>query len=423
MSDVTVKQVEMIPVDVPLRKEPARNMVREIPHWTLFEIWKVTLACGVVGVGETMRYYTWGVSTQDDAKRAIDRSAAETMWDDSLGAGLQMALFDAVGRANDVPVHRLLGHQVRERAFVSWWDIDMPAEDWIAECRDAVAAGYTDFKTKARPWFCLRRQVRELCATLPDHFKLDLDFNGLLIDAAHAKRLLVEIEQYDHVAMYETPMPQHDVEAGRHVRQATRVPIAHHFGSPPIMTALREDVCDGFVIGGGASRVQTNGTIAAAANKPFFLQIVGTGLTAAMSLHHAAVLSHARWPAVTCNTLYEHQLLAEPFVVENGTVAIPDTPGLGVEVDWDAVERFRLAETPERPYPHPALLLAIRYPTGATVYYAHCRQYWEDFENGRLPSFVPGVHLEHVENDGSKTWADLQRRVQQGGVHTSEPLL
>lgn len=423
MADLTVRDVEIIPVDVPLRKVPARNMVREIPHWTLFEIWKVTLACGVEGVGETMRYYTWGVSTQDDAKRALGRNAAEMMWDDSLGAGLQMALFDAVGKASDVPVHCLLGHQARDRAFVSWWDIDMSAEDWIAECREAIAAGYTDFKTKARPWFCLRRQVKELCATLPKHFRLDLDFNGMLIDVGHATRLLVEIEAHPHVAMYETPMPQHDVAGGRHIRRATRVPIAHHFGSPPIMTALRQDVCDGFVIGGGVSAVQRNGTIAATANKPFFLQIVGTGLTAAMSLHHAAVLSHARWPAVSCNTLYEHQLLADPWPVENGTAPIPERPGLGVDVDWDAVERFRLDAMPARPYPHPGLLLAIRYPTGATVYYTHCQQYWQDYENGRLPSFVPGVRLEHIEDDGSKEWTELQKRAQEGGVFTGSPAL
>ncbi len=423
MADLTVKHTEIIPVDVPLRPVPARNMVREIPHWTLFEVWKVTLACGVVGVGETMRYYTWGVSTEDDAKRVLDRNAAEMMWDESLGAGLQMALFDAVGKANDVPVHRLLGHQVRDRAFVSWWDIDMPAEDWIAECREAMSAGYTDFKTKARPWFCLRQQVKDLCAALPDHFQLDLDFNGMLIDAAHATRLLVELEQYPHVAMYETPMPQHDVVGGRHIRRATRVPIAHHYGSPPIMTALREDVCDGFVVTGSVNRVQDSGGIAATANKPFFLQLVGTGLTAAMSLQHAAVLSHARWPAVSCNTLYEHQLVREPYVVENGTTPIPEAPGLGFEVDWDAIERFRLDAMPPKPYPHPGLLLAIRWPTGTTVYYTHCRQYWEDFENGRLPSFTPGVHLEHIEDDGSPTWTDLQKRAQQGGVHTAQPPL
>jgi L-alanine-DL-glutamate epimerase-like enolase superfamily enzyme len=419
MLNLSVKDAERVSINVPFREIPARNMVRELPHWTLFEVWKVTLASGVVGIGETMRYYTWGVSSPEDAKRVLGRNAAEMMWDDSLGAGLQMALFDAVGKAADVPIHRLLGHKVRDRAFVSWWGIDMPAEDWIAECRAAVAAGYTSFKTKGRPWFCLRQQARELCATLPNHFQLDLDFNGFLIDTSHAKQLLVELEQYPNVAMYESPIPQHDVEGNRHLRQVTRVPIAHHFGSPPVMTALREEVCDGFVVGGGASRVQNDGTIAAMANKPFFLQLVGTGLTAAMSLHHAAVLSHARWPAVSCNNLYQHQLLASPLPVENGMVAIPDAPGLGVDVDWNAIERFRLKEMPAKLYPHPGLLLAIRFPTGKTVYYAHCQQYWDDFEKGRLPNFAPGVRLEQIQDDGSKEWSDLQRRAQQGGVYAS----
>ncbi len=423
MLDMTVKEAEAIPLDVPLRPIPARNMVREIPHWTLFELWKVTLGCGVVGVGETMRYYTWGVSTPDDAKRVLSRNAVEHMWDDSLGAGLQMALFDAVGKACDVPVHRLLGRQVRNRAFVSWWDIDMPVEDWIEECRAAIAAGYTDFKTKARPWYCVRRQTEQLCETLPDHFRVNLDFNAMLLDAARAKPLLVELQQFRHVAMYETPIPQRDVDGGRALRRATYVPIAHHFGEPPIMTALREDVCDGFVIPGGASRVQHDGTIAGMANKPFFLQQVGTGITATMSLHHAAVLSHARWPAVSCNTLYEHQLLTEPPAVENGEVEIPTAPGLGVEVDWDAVERFRLEEMPERPYPHPGLLLAVRWPTGASTYYAHAEQYWDDIQAGRFPLFLPGVHLEHVEDDGSAEWSQLQQRAQAGPVHVGKPAI
>jgi L-alanine-DL-glutamate epimerase-like enolase superfamily enzyme len=423
MADLTVAHAEVIPLRIPFREVPAENMIRELPHWTLFELWRVTLANGLVGVGETMRYYTWGVSTAEDASRIIGRNAAEAMWDDGLGAGLQMALFDAVGKSVGVPVHRLLGRQVRDRAFVSWWSIDMPTEGWIAECRAALDSGYTSFKTKARPWYCLRRQVRELCAAVPRHFQLDLDFNGFLMDASCAKELLIELEPHVNVALYESPLPQHDVVGNRHLRDLTRVPIAHHFGVPPIMTALKEEVCDGFVIGGGASRVVSEGAIAAAANKPFFLQLVGTGLTAAFSLHHAAVLSHARWPAVSCNNLYEHEMLIRRLPVENGTVAIPEAPGLGVDVDWNAVERYRLEAMPPKPYPYPGLLLAIRFPTGTTVYYSHGLQYWTDFENGRLPSFVPGVRLERIPDDGSREWKELQQRAQAGGVPVAEPVL
>jgi hypothetical protein len=51
-------------------------------------------------------------------ERVTGANAAEHMWDDSMGSGLQVALFDAVARTNDVPVSaRLLGKQVRERAF------------------------------------------------------------------------------------------------------------------------------------------------------------------------------------------------------------------------------------------------------------------------------------------------------------------
>ena len=53
-----IASVERIWVDLPLKEVPQRNMVREIPHWTLFELCKVTLDSGHVGVGETMPYYT-----------------------------------------------------------------------------------------------------------------------------------------------------------------------------------------------------------------------------------------------------------------------------------------------------------------------------------------------------------------------------
>ncbi len=412
--DLTVKKIDKTWINVPFRPVPARNMIRELPHWTVFVIYKVTLACGVVGFGETMQFYTWGTVSDEAIARVMNRNAADFLWDDSLGCGLQQALFDAVGKANGVPVRRLLGNQVRDRGFISWWAIDQPAEDWVLECKDAVAAGFTAFKTKARPWFDLKDQCDKLMPTLPDYMRVNFDFNGTLMDSAHAGRYCVEIEKYPQVAMYETPIPQSDVVGNKQLRSQTRVAIAMHYGSPPIMTALREDVCDGFVIGGGANRVRADATVAATADKPFFLELVGTGITATFSLHFASVLANARWPQVDCHRIYTHQMIKQPIVVENGSAKVPEAPGLGVELDEDAVERFRI-EPIAKPYPAPGLLIAIRWPSGATSYYAHADQYWDDVHHGRLPVFPRHVYLERIADNGSREWKEFQARAKSGG--------
>jgi len=421
-----VKNVETVWVDLPLRPVPARNNVREIPHWTLFEICQVTLESGIVGFGETMVYYTWGPETVSEATKArvMGKHPAECMWDDSLGAGMQIALFDAAAKVAEVPLHQLLGEQVRRRCHISWWDIDLPADDWISECRLAIKQGYTSFKTKARPWWDLREQTRRLCETLPDYFEVDLDFNGFGIDTAHSTRLLGELEAFEHVVMFESPIPHHDVAGYKFLRGHTHVPISMHtptkFGEPSMETALREEMCDGFVVTGGASKVRRDAMLCEAFNKSFFLQIVGTKIATAFGLHLGAVLENARWPAVNCHQLFERDCVRSEIVVTGGLANVPDGPGLGIELDEEAIDRFRCEPKP-KPYPHPDLLLAIRWPSGETSYYTHCKQYWEDWHRGRLPFFPRGVNLEPIPDDGSQEWRDLYERSRIEAVHTTQP--
>ena len=144
-------------------------------------------------------------------------------------------------------------------------------------------------------------------------------------------------------------------------------------------------------------------------NKVFWLQLVGTGLTATWSLQLAAVSSHARWPAVNCHNLYEHQLLQQPLCVQGGYAAVPAGPGLGVELDWDAVERFRI-EPVAKPYPHADLLIQVSWPSGEVDDYAHGLQYWDDFMNGRRPVFTPGVKMDLLPDDGSPAWRERRER-------------
>ena len=141
----------------------------------------------------------------------------------------------------------------------------------------------------------------------------------------------------------------------------------------------------------------------AEANKVFWLQLVGTGLTASLALHIAAVSTHARWPAVNCDNLYENALLKEPIQVQGGYTSIPENPGLGVEVDWDAVEQFRI-DVIDKPYPYPDLLIQVSWPSGEIDDYAHGLQYWDDFIGGRRPVFVPGVRTDIIPDDGTEQW-------------------
>ena len=65
-----IKHIRRTTVALPYRPVPARNMARELPHWVYSEICEVELANGIVGFGETMLYYTWGATSDEDVNFA-----------------------------------------------------------------------------------------------------------------------------------------------------------------------------------------------------------------------------------------------------------------------------------------------------------------------------------------------------------------
>lgn len=409
--DALVKKIERIVLHLPFHERCAQTMEIYGPGWSIVELCRVTTASGVVGVGETIQGYTWGRSGDEQFRKVEGQNLFGCLWDDSLGAGLQMALFDAAGKLLDVPCHRLLGRQYRPACPVSWWAQSMSPEGWAAEARQAEQQGFTTMKAKARPWFDVEAQLEAVSQAASPAFRLDLDFNGLLLGVDLAAPFLGRLEEkYPLLAIVESPLPQDDLTGNALLRRKIRSPIAMHLGTPPAMTAIREEICDGFVLSGGVRRVLEDGILCAQARMPCWLQLVGTGLTTLFAVHLAAVLEAARWPAISCINIYSHPLLKE-FKVEGGMVAVPEAPGLGVELDWEAVERFRVA--PDFAKKPRRQIHAIHWPDGRTSWYPN-GAYRADFLAGRLSGFLPGISLEVRMDDGSAAF-DQEYRERFGG--------
>ena len=394
-----IKSAQCIALNIPFaNRRIQRAMQRALTCEERVYAYRLELDDGSVG---------WGDET---VARPVDHLAGQNplalLQNDGLGFGPQVALYDAVGRATGTPVHALLGTQVRDRSPLSWWAIDMAPRDWVAEARASLRQGYTSFKIKARPWWDIFAQIEALEKVVPADYQLDIDFNGFLRNQAQAEIVLAQLDHYPNVGLYESPFHLfRDLDGARLLRQRIGKPLVEHFR----FDYLPAGCVDALVVyGGGLDKIRREADLAAAFNKPFWLQLVGAGPTTACAVHLGAVLSHAQLPSITCCKVWAHDLLQQPLTLQDGYAAVSHAPGLGVEVDEDAIEGYRVAEeepTPTALYRRQKRILRISWPGGGRH-----RRIWDFtdeavyqplFYRGDIPGFERGVGLEVIEDDGS----------------------
>ena len=395
-----VNHIEVFALNIPFYCDRvSKHMHRALTHSERLYVYRLGLDNGIIGYGESSD------NESGNIERIIGKNPFAFMQSESVGFGIQMALFDAVGKAVQAPAYQLLGDKIRDRCPISWWSIDMPPEDWVEEALESVRRGYTSIKLKARPWWDIFAQVDALAGAVPENYQFYIDFNGFLLTKDFAVSVLKRLDVCPNVAYYESPFwLRTDIEGAKCLPKLVENPIIDHFRE----AYLHRGAGDGFVVGGGATEARRKGALCASFDKPFWLQMVGSGITTAYAVHIGAVLTHARLPAITAHELWEHNLLKERLNVEDGSIRVPEKPGLGIDVDEVALERYRVE--PETPTPQDLFrtqqrICRVHIPkadgreilhdfTGESVYSPA-------FSEGMYPGFVPGVWLETIEDDGT----------------------
>lgn len=403
---------------VPFRPGCAPWNALLVGQWAVVELIEVlTEDPSITGWGESVPRYTSTTVSDEWLTRLVGENPADHLWNAKVGMGLQMALFDVVGKTLDVPMSRLIPlPPVRSSAPIAWWSTKMPPEVLAAEAELAVAEGYRAHKFKARPWFDPIEQVEAVSAVTPEDYRLDIDWNRMLLDRPTALRLLTRLDAYPKIGIFEAPMADGNFDDYRLLREQLQHPLAEHFDQGPFAPGALAHSYDGYVFspntqGDGVGGLLRQGVLAEAFNKSGWIQMVGTGITTAFALHVTSVLPAARWPMVTAMNIYSDDLVIDPIEIRAGQAFVPEGPGLGVAIDAAAVERYAVPTGFTIDYPRTVLTLHL--PGGAARDYTTIGQLWRDCRvHGNVPLTGEGARLTVAEDDGSDDFDAEYRALQ-----------
>ncbi len=271
--------------------------------------------------------------------------------------GFECALYDLMGKVLGVPAYRLLGGAYRDKVYCSAWFGQRYPEDAGAQAARFKEMGYDCLKFKGS----LKENPVEICREIKkqagDDFRVIIDPNGRWERPAEVMPFLRDLEEVGNVWLLEDPIPRWNLRGFRFLREKGDIPIALHTAIPymelfqkpqDVLTALELDAVDYFNFNGPMAWVQKLGDIAEVANMPFWHgSEVDLGLLEASYIHSAASSKMCTLPSdIFGRLIREHDLLKTPLeFTGDGHVKVPQGAGLGVEVEPDALEKYRAGET------------------------------------------------------------------------------
>ena len=268
-------------------------------------------------------------------------------------SGIDLALWDILGKVRGAPLYQLLGGKWRDKVPVYATALYPEEPSKVAQrARSFAEQGFHGVKIKVG--FDLDQDIRIVRAVrreLGKDFAVMTDANqGYTVDVA-----LKAAEAFADCGAFwlEEPLFVEDIEGHATLREKGKVPIAvgenlhmcyafENFVVRSAVDFIQPDVARA----GGVTEIRKIAAMAATHKVPISFHTWGDGVALAASVHLSAALKESIVMELdtTYNPLRE-ELLRERLQVENGYLAPPEKPGLGVELDPSALQRFAFTGT------------------------------------------------------------------------------
>jgi muconate cycloisomerase len=350
---LTITRIDLYKVVVPMKADSTTDPeTAESSRFDLVPkiIMEIHSDSGLTGIGETGRGEDEAGVARNAAslkgRNALDLNLTKLDLPVRAGyAAFEMALYDLVGKAFSWPVYRLLGGLAQRKVLVGYWTGRRTPKGMIRVAERAVAGKFTSVKTKCKQGDPVV-ETAEILAKHAPGIKYIVDPNTRFNSYADFLKVAKPLDAIGNCLVFEDPFNKSDYEGYRNLRKQVKTHVALHLGDPKAMIrGIQEDACSVFNTGGnpGMSSFVANAYLAGAAGRPVWHGSGNDcGIVDASYLHSCAAAPNCTLPSDILSFLREDDLIVEPIPIKESYATVSDRPGLGVDLDKDAIRRYQV---------------------------------------------------------------------------------
>lgn len=345
-----ITRFEVIPVRVPMNERirevfaevyRKQGINRDYYDSTLVKLYTDE---GLVGLGDALLDVEDSLGSVPRAEaicsKLVGRSPWEFMLDENLG-GILMAVYDLIGQAAGLPVSRLFAAEPKEKIAQAWWCQCYPPDLMASEAKLGYDLGYRIHKVKARPFEDPVTQAEAITSAIPSDVRIWVDTNSTWKTVEYSLKMARKLARFPQYFAVETPCERYGLEPFRRLKGRFPLDLAEHIPTDP-MPMIREKLVQALVVGGPIGRTLVQRALMAEVTGiPLWVQHgIFTGVAQVFQAHQAAAFPAIEY-AVSITHVIQDDLMAESIKMNDGLYQVPSKPGLGVNFDEDAVDKYR----------------------------------------------------------------------------------